>query len=130
MLKVFLQTSIFVSTIMLPTFATQAAPDNTLGMAIMSAVVQGDTGELNRGAGVVSSTRINTGSYQVIFDRNVAQCSYAASSGTPYNGISRDIVVSADPLPTDVSGVSVAVTHATDGSSYDAGFHLFVFCAR
>src|SRR3954470_17076146 len=45
-----------------------------------TAVVNSD-GTLDRGKGVVSSLKLATGQYEVIFTRNVRQCAYNATIG-------------------------------------------------
>lgn len=59
---------------------SRAAPDNTLGMGLMSANVNADgTLVANSGSGVVSSIRNALGFYTVKFSRSLAGCSCVGS---------------------------------------------------
>ena len=67
-----------------------AAADKTLGMALMSAVVN-QTGSLVRGSGAVSAEQFGLGSYDVRFERSVTDCALSVTlasidSSTTYYG--------------------------------------------
>jgi hypothetical protein len=57
-----------------------AAADNTLGVAVMSAVVGGD-GAWARGTVGTSSLKTAAGTYTVQFPRDVSACAYVATLG-------------------------------------------------
>jgi hypothetical protein len=76
---------------------------------------------LIRGSRVVSQTHIGTGYYQVDFDRNVSNCSYAATSF--YYGHEMTV----EPRSGDSHGVFVAVTNY-NGTGVDTRFYLTVTC--
>jgi len=106
-----------------------AEPDQTQGMALMSAVVRSD-GTLVSGSGVVSSDRFVSFIYHVTFTRSVQGCAFVASSGTTENegGSGGGVAISTSitfngtlVLPNVVS----VFTHA-DGSP----FILIVFCPK
>jgi hypothetical protein len=50
---------------------------------LLWAVVDGTTGDLDRGNGVTYTNRSDTGDYQVRFEKNVRGCVYVASVGLP-----------------------------------------------
>jgi hypothetical protein len=104
------------------------------------AVVNGD-GTLARGSHVTSTeklelqfltteigpTAMGDGSYEVIFDRDVANCAYVATLGVggfaePIRG---GLLVA--PRFAEANGVFVN-TYDVDGADTDGGFHLAVFC--
>jgi hypothetical protein len=41
------------------------------------------TGSLARNNGVTSATQLSTGDYEVVFNRDVTHCAYAATLGSP-----------------------------------------------
>jgi hypothetical protein len=107
-----------------------AAADNTLGMALMHAVVISN-GTLARGSGVLSAERNSLGFYFVSFDRSVVNCNHTATLGAP------DATFT---VPTGQLGVAgrpgfpngvIVATHTSDGTNYaDRSFHLMVFCPQ
>lgn len=107
--------------------STRAAPDQTLGVALMSAVVN-QSGTLLRGAGAVSATFIGTGTYRVIFNREVlGKCTYVAMAETgPMTG---GAFVRVDETVTNVNSVLVQTRNAANAVE-GRGFELIVFCAQ
>ena len=114
------------STVIKPTVSPSAvspqAADNTLGMALMGAVINSD-GTFANGSGVTSSQRFTTGGYQVIFERNIADCNYA----TAVVGLSfvyvRIVVHSGNQLQFNTNNI--------DGSALtDTTFSVTVFCHK
>lgn len=116
-----------------PELARELAPTQALqeglGVAILSAVVDAD-GTLDRGSGVLSATNVNPGSYEVIFRRNVRQCTYVATIGIPGS------VGTAVPGEINVAGASVSTSGVfvdiQDSAGFDVNhpFHLIVFCHK
>ena len=111
-----------------------AAPDGTLGTALLFAVV-GSDGTLFRGSGVASVTPDGVGLYSVIFDRDVTGCAYMGAAGIPGSqsssggaGYSIGIVHTAS-LGGVPAGVFVS-TFDPGGTSAPKSFHLTVFCAE
>ncbi|NEQ67149.1 MAG: hypothetical protein F6K21_16900 [Symploca sp. SIO2D2] len=107
--------------------AAEAAP-KAVGNALYAVV--NSNGSLDRGFGAVSSQKVDTptGSYEVIFNRNVRTCAYVATTGlsgsvgtTPPGGIS--VVGRA----TSTNGVFISTTNMS-GDSQDQPFHLVVQC--
>ena len=99
----------------------KAAPDNTLGMAIMFAYVGAD-GTLQNGSGATGASRGSLGGYRVTFDRDVSNCGYSA---TVYNSIGRTAVV----MPSD-NNATVIVATSTSQNLSDNNFYLLVYCTR
>jgi hypothetical protein len=119
-------------------FGGGAIKESTLGQvpgAALAVVADGVTrhavisnvGGAVRHRGATSSARLETGRYQVIFDRDVRNCVYAATLGDesaagPGNG-----QISVTSEPTNVNGVRV-VTRDSNGAVADRSFHLIVSC--
>jgi hypothetical protein len=84
-------------------------------------------GILARGRGVSSATRIGTGRYQVIFNRDVRSCAYVATQGSAgaVNPPSGSISVAS--LASNVNGVEVH-TFSSAPNAADRSFHLLVNC--
>jgi hypothetical protein len=110
------------------TGSLRAAPDNTLGAALMFAVVS-LTGEIERGSGATSTSPGALAGQRIVFiDRDVTGCAYTASTGSSGTGSSQGIadVASASGFP---NGVRVD-TRDFDGNLSGRPFHLIVLCAR
>jgi hypothetical protein len=104
----------------------QAAPDDTNGMALLSAVIDFH-GELVRGSGVATFNRQAAGFYSIMFDRSIDQCSYSSSM----TDVGYAVVQAAlKDLQTGRIGL-VVNTRLSDGTtSDDIGVSLIVFCHR
>lgn len=91
------------------------------------AVVDSD-GTLDRGKSVVSTQRLSTGQYEVIFKKNVRRCAYLASIGlVGSEGVEDPGQISVVGRFTDERGVFIETTDST-GTNADRGFHLNVIC--
>ncbi|HKF81102.1 MAG TPA: hypothetical protein VKB17_09785 [Thermoleophilaceae bacterium] len=86
------------------------------------------TGSFVRGRGVVSSARLATGLYQVVFNRQVGTCSYIATVGDP--GAANSPLPGFASVATDpVNGNAVRVrTRNQNGTVVDRAFHIAVSC--
>ncbi|HEY1962280.1 MAG TPA: hypothetical protein VGG69_07675 [Rhizomicrobium sp.] len=98
----------------------RAAADKTLGMALLSAVVD-QNGNLLYGNGAVSVQKPDTGFYVITFARSVANCTSVASGNTDQTIIRVGIFAGDDE--------SVSAEDAA-GKAKDAAFQLLVFCAK
>jgi hypothetical protein len=78
-------------------------------------------GATSPGANVVSSAKIFTGGYEVIFNRNVSACSYQATQSS----VPGETIV--QPRSSNANGVFVG-TYTSAGAAQDRAFHLAVFC--
>jgi len=107
-----------------PPVSIRAAPDQTLGMALMSAVVEAN-GTLISGTGVKNVTHTGFGAYLVQFDRSVAGCTPVAS---PQVNFSVFVVVNHFPTPTP--DTFQVLTGEGLGNGEDTRFSLIVFCAK
>ena len=100
-----------------------AAPDNTLGMAILSAGIH-TNGTPAFGSGLIAWAKDTTtaGHYYLTFNRDISGC---AQTVTP-----RSYHVSAHLSPgIEPNSIHVYLWLATDtGDAIDAPFHLIVFC--
>jgi hypothetical protein len=103
------------------------------GAKKLIAVIE-STGAKVRGANVVSATKLsgaNGGTYEVIFNRNVATCAYTATVGTTGNGGSigpPPVTISTATRAGNANGVFIFI-HQANGSTIDEPFHLNVVCA-
>jgi hypothetical protein len=89
--------------------------------------VVSNVGATVRGRGVASSAQTGPGQYQVVFDRDVRGCVYAATLGDesaagPGNG-----QISVTSAAANVNGVRV-VTRNSAGEIENRSFHLIVSC--
>jgi hypothetical protein len=86
-----------------------------------------NVGATVRARGATSSARVGPGVYEVIFDRDVRGCVYAATLGDesaagPGNG-----QISVTSAASNVNGVRVR-TRNSQGNDDDRSFHLIVSC--
>ena len=110
--------------------AVQAPASAPPAQTTLWAVVNLD-GSLARGSGAVSSAQLGVdGQYQVVFNRNVATCAYAATGGEATATAPDDaIVLTVAPREGNTSAVFVQEYDAILGfDSYSSGFHLHVLC--
>lgn len=109
--------------------AARAAPDRTLGMALMSATVFGN-GTLASGSGVASIDHPSTGTYDVAFVRDLEACTCTASFGS-HNGtistIQQNFISANCPFG---AGNNVRVLMSANGTPQNFPFQLIVFCPK
>jgi hypothetical protein len=105
-----------------------AAPDNTLGMALMAAEVVGANGSLIRGSGATGASRSSEGLYVVTFDRDVTECFYSATFTNIIGLLNPGRTLQANTF--NGNGVRVRLLRAADDTVVDADFQLIVFCPR
>jgi hypothetical protein len=86
-----------------------------------------DVGATVRGRGVASSAQTGTGQYQVIFDRDVRQCTYFATLGDESASGPGTGQIAVTSAASNVNGVRV-VTRDSDGTQANRSFHLLVNC--
>jgi hypothetical protein len=103
-----------------------AAADNTLGVAVMSAVV-GSDGVWARGTIGTSSLKTAGGTYTVQFPRDVSACAYVATLGDTSTALPPTGSALVSRSGSSSSTVFVETLN-TAGSLADAPFHLVVFC--
>jgi hypothetical protein len=102
-------------------------PGAVLADGVTRQAVVSNVGAAVRSRGVASSAQTGTGQYQVIFDRDVRQCTYVGTLGDesaagPGNG-----QISVTSAASNVNGVRV-VTRDSEGAVADRSFHLIVSC--
>ena len=105
-----------------PAAPAPKAVDQTLGMAIMSALVS-NAGGLIEGAGAVSSVRNNIGVYAVKFNRALAGCVNTAT-------VWGDNAFSAISTRPQGDIVYVSTNNSANGQPRDETFQLIVFCSK
>lgn len=123
-----------------PARSAWAAPDDTLGVAIMSASVKGAAGTLHHGTGVTSVQRMSPGVYEITFERTITTCTCVANlggvDGTTTYFSSWHVNANCPPFkvdePINPNLVLVSTTRdvQTTYQPTDADFHLLVFCPR
>ncbi|MCU1452653.1 MAG: hypothetical protein JWN46_799 [Acidimicrobiales bacterium] len=86
----------------------------------MSAAVTG-IALIERSSRVVSAAKLSEGAFQVIFDRDVTECTYVATLQ------SGGYMAQAEPLTSDPNGVFVS-TYNASGTITSAAFYLEVVC--
>jgi hypothetical protein len=103
------------------------APDRTLGVSMMSAMVRGD-GTTAVGAGVVASERAVTGFYRVTFVRSLTGCTFLAGISTAGDAVAPgNIITTRDPgAPSNI----VVQTFSSGTTHADRDFAVMVFCTR
>ncbi len=89
--------------------------------------VVASNGVFARGKGVSSTARTGNGRYQVIFNRDVRNCTYLASIGDAGGAAPSAGLVESSQLPSNANGVSLR-TQNSNGAPNDRPFHLVVFC--
>ncbi|MGB8699722.1 MAG: hypothetical protein WCD18_09930 [Thermosynechococcaceae cyanobacterium] len=109
-----------------PVPAKSVTPKAALTADQRYAVINTD-GTIARNLGAVSAKKISTGTYEVIFNRNVTACSYTGTIGsaTPTPATTGQISVS--PRANNVNGVFIRTANST-GTNTDLGFHVAVLC--
>jgi hypothetical protein len=87
------------------------------------------SGTLARGHKAVSATRLGTGTYEVVFRKDVRRCAYVATIGLSGSaGASLPGEITVVGRSGNDRGVFLT-THSSGGASADLGFHLAVHCA-
>lgn len=103
----------------------RAAADELLGVATLSAVIQSN-GNFARQVGVESAARLALGEYEVIFERDVQNCTYTANAQTGAGNPTFGLAMVASRAG-NLKGVYVKMLNK-QGTVVDGGFHLIVFC--
>jgi hypothetical protein len=98
------------------------AADGVVRHAVIS-----DLGATVRGRGVASSAQTGAGQYQVIFDRDVRQCTYFATLGDESASGPGTGQIAVTSAAANVNGVRV-VTRDSAGTQANRSFHLLVNC--
>ncbi len=102
-------------------------PSAVLADGVVRQAVISDVGANVRGRGVVSSAQPGTGQYQVIFDRDVRQCTYFATLGDESASGPGTGQIAVTSVASNVNGVRI-VTRDSDGMQANRSFHLLVNC--
>ena len=99
----------------------RAAPDNTLGAAMLGAHVGGD-GTIYESAGLQSVT-VGSGTYAITFNRNIGACTWSAM---PF--ANEDVVI----RTTSYGGatINLRMSRVSDGGAVNTSLFLTVFCPR
>jgi hypothetical protein len=88
------------------------------------------SGSLVRGVGATSATKLSTGTYQVDFNQNVANCAYIATAGQPggVGTVNGPINMTVASRSGDVNGVFVQAWDLSTNSLSDQPFHVATYC--
>jgi hypothetical protein len=105
-----------------------AERDDDDDVTTLYAVVDAN-GTLARGHKAVSAARLGTGTYEVVFRKDVRRCAYLATIGLSGSaGASLPGEITVVGRSGNDRGVFLT-THSSGGASADLGFHLAVHCA-
>ena len=104
------------------------AADKTLGMALMSALVDSN-GTVRGGTGVTSVTFLGTGNYRVFFERSVRDCTFSATVGGEPGGATYVGPYANAGYDSEANAVRV-YTFLNNTTGFSAIFHLLVFCHK
>lgn len=109
-----------------PSPASQAS--GGLGITFLGAVIaeDGSHGALD-GAGVLSSQNLSTGTYEVIFRRNIKRCFWSGTIGDRDDGVVPSGTIGLDLRTGTVNGIFISTRDAT-GVLANRPFHLSLFC--
>ena len=124
----FLSTLALTATLAASPAALDAAPDQTLGMAIMSATVA--DGALAAGSGVVSVDSPSTGNWDIKFKRDLEGCTCTASFGRHTGFISTGAENFISSNCPSFAGNNVRVVMLLGGAFQNLPFQLIVFCPK
>jgi hypothetical protein len=102
-------------------------PSAVVADGVVRHAVISDVGAAVRGRGVASSAQTGTGQYQVIFDRDVRQCTYFATLGDESASGPGTGQIAVTSAASNVNGVRV-VTRDSAGTEANRSFHLLVSC--
>jgi hypothetical protein len=102
-------------------------PSAVVAEGVNRHAVVSNVGAPVRGRGVASSAQTDTGQYQVIFDRDVRNCVYAATIGDESAAGAGNGQISVTSAAANVNGVRV-VTRNSNGVNENRSFHLIVSC--
>jgi hypothetical protein len=100
--------------------AAQAAPDDTLGMAILGGLVSED-GAITRASGLVNVIHNSTGAYGLFFDRDIQACMFTMTSFSLTEATVRIASYGGDQ-------VVVHVFKPSNNALTNAAFFVNVFC--
>jgi hypothetical protein len=100
----------------------RAAPDHTLGMALMGGLIS-PSGELQSGSGITNVQQTGTGEYVIRFERNIVGCPFATGTIGGF-GVSTAIVGQGQTTLT------VWTRLTSDNSAVDDTFSIVVFCPK
>ncbi len=100
-----------------------AVADGLSRHAVVSAA-----GALARNRGATSATRTGEGQYQVVFDADVAGCTYFATLGDVAAGAPPAGEVAVGSTAGNANGVTVVTRDGTGAAPADRPFHLTVSC--
>jgi hypothetical protein len=110
-----------LGTVLLPATAAHAAG------GVKFAVV-GSNGALIRGNGVLSSSRLDTGTYQVNFNSNLLACAYVATVGTTSSGSISNASTATVAQRAGLAKSLFIQTFGPDGALADLSFHVDTKC--
>jgi hypothetical protein len=83
-------------------------------------------GSLARSNGVASSANLNTGQYEVVFNRNVSDCVYSGTIGVPGDGFPENRLITV--VDRGNPNAVFVTTRETDGTSVNQAFNVQVDC--
>ncbi|MDQ3644926.1 MAG: hypothetical protein M3356_05385 [Actinomycetota bacterium] len=110
-----------------------AIKESTLGTVnfsrgVENSAVVNQAGAVIRSTGGATAQRTGEGRYAVIFQRNMASCTYVATIGDESTGGTGSGLVSVATNPINPNAVNVRTANAANNAPADRSFHLIVSC--
>jgi hypothetical protein len=114
--------------------ALGGSPSSSYQTKVLWARIAPD-GTLTTGSGAVSSGLLQTGEYEVIFNRAVTGCAYEATPGSSLvtnsdvvDDLQKPTFIRTEPRTGNPNGVFVAIYDGTTHALVNNAFHLAVIC--
>jgi hypothetical protein len=104
-----------------------AGPAGPAGTVTRLTAVVNAAGSLARSQGTTSAGRLGEGTYEVIFNQDVSNCTYVATLGNTGSGPTATGEIAVAGRTGNANGVFVA-TRDSSGTLADRSFHLIVVC--
>ena len=114
-------------------FGGGAIKESTLGTVnfsrgVESSAVVSPQGAVVRSTGSATAQRTAVGRYTVIFQRSMANCTYAATIGDESTGGTGSGLVSVATNSINTNAVNIRTANAANNAPADRSFHLIVSC--
>jgi hypothetical protein len=108
-----------------PTGATGPTGTSGASASTLSAVLAAN-GSLSRSSGVQTTSKLGTGKYNVRFNKNVTNCVWHATIGSPATGTVTGMA--STELANGTNDTIAVTTLSAAGAAADRPFHLSVLC--
>jgi hypothetical protein len=106
-----------------------AAADRKLGVAHMSAIVTNQATAF-RGTGIVSVARVQTGEYDLLFERSLEDCAMTAMPASTFGFGGVGFAFASGLHKAGVSGGYTIFLNNASGAAFDTPFNVVAFCHK